>query len=263
MKINLDTGDFNAKQFLLRADNPLDYWDTNNTRIKNQRTILLKNNTSEAKNSSYFFVGELQQDETKNTWNMTKGIRYGEDNKLVILTDNFKVLSNGNVEVKGTINATSGAFDQCSINAGCSMDGWNIGSNGIYKNANGYWTGMYNSWNHGERTIAGIKSANWRFIAGPSGTSRFGVTREGELAANSGKVGGWTISNNGLKSGDTYLYNSGSCQFIPNGTGNGGVGITSKNGQIQLWLTDNAWLVFGDRYLDYNGFKKLLDFIQN
>jgi hypothetical protein len=45
--------------FHLRADNTLDYWDSEKKKPKNQRTLLLKNATMENKDSSYFFVGEL------------------------------------------------------------------------------------------------------------------------------------------------------------------------------------------------------------
>jgi hypothetical protein len=48
---------------------------------------------------------------------MTKGIRYGEDNKLTILTDNFKVYPTGNVEVKGKITATEGTIGGCTIDS--------------------------------------------------------------------------------------------------------------------------------------------------
>jgi hypothetical protein len=56
------TGNITAKDgktFHLRSDNTLDYWDVENKKPKNQRTLLLKNTTTKNKNSSYFFVGEL------------------------------------------------------------------------------------------------------------------------------------------------------------------------------------------------------------
>ena len=43
-----------------------------------------------------------------------------------------------------------------------------------------------------------MESKNWRFVAGNSFRYKFGVTREGYLAAARGIIGGWTIEDNGL-----------------------------------------------------------------
>lgn len=94
--------------FHLRADNTLDYWDSEKKKPKNQRTLLLKNTTTENKNSSYFFVGELQNNEAQSGVSMTKGIRYGEDNKLTILTENFKVYPDGSIQMGNGCSVTAG-----------------------------------------------------------------------------------------------------------------------------------------------------------
>ena len=103
--------------FKLRADNYL------NEEKTEKRIVLLTNQTVE--NSPYFAVGKW----INNT--MSAGIRYGVDNKLTILTDNFKVYSNGDVNVTGVINATSGVFDKCTINNGCTISGIEVKSKGI------------------------------------------------------------------------------------------------------------------------------------
>lgn len=73
------------------------------------------------------------------------------------------------------------------------------------------------------------------------------------LTSTSGTIGGWKISSNGLESdgGSTYLKPNGTCYFMPNGPGNGGVGVvTNTLSQIQLALTDKCWLTIGKYYLD-------------
>ena len=94
--------------FHLRADNTLDYWDSEKKKPKNKRTLLLKNATTENKDSSYFFVGELQNNEAQSGVSMTKGIRYGEDNKLTILTENFKVYPDGSIQMGNGCSVTAG-----------------------------------------------------------------------------------------------------------------------------------------------------------
>jgi hypothetical protein len=89
--------------------------------------------------------------------------------------DQFGVTSDGtvyasNVDIKGKINA----------NKGSTIGGWNISTNGIYKEVDNNRTGMYSTWSDSLK-IAGHTSADWRFLSGPVENGEFkptfGVTR--------------------------------------------------------------------------------------
>jgi hypothetical protein len=82
------------------------------------------------------------------------------------------------------------------------------------------------------------------------------------LAASSGTIGGWTIDGtDGLKSSDgsTYIKTNGTCYFMPNGSGNGGVGVTkNSSGQIHLTLTSSCLFEIGSYYLNEERLKRIL-----
>ena len=150
---------------------------------KNNSTTLFLSNTpmtmSDNKTQCYFFIGN---------GNSGESMYYTTDGKL---------------NLTGSISATRG-----------KIGGWSILSNRIY----GTWeddTGTYylNLWSAfpdgsvGAASVSGLSSRNWRIQAGQTSdgynfSNGFGVTREGEMAANKGKIGGWNISSDGFMSND-------------------------------------------------------------
>lgn len=77
--------DLDNSTFQLRSDNPID----NN----NKRIVLLTN--KKVNGSSYFAVGQWENDIMK------YGIKYGVDQKLMILTNNFKINADGSGVIAG------------------------------------------------------------------------------------------------------------------------------------------------------------------
>ena len=139
----------------------------------------------------------------QNTPNVDKAIEaYLTDNVGMVIVDGKYYVSANYINVPGKFTASM-------TNNTVSIAGWSISNTGIYKNGTSYRTGMYSSWDDGDpQTISGLESTDWRFVAGNASKYLFGVTRDGQLAASSGMIGGWSLSEAGLISSST------TCGFI-------------------------------------------------
>lgn len=98
----------------------------------------------------------------------------------------FDYASGSNVDLSGTITATGG-----------SIGGFNITGTEITSNNSGGYIRLSSHPNAGSRIIVGKSSSNYNFY----------VTRDGDMYANSGKIGGFNITSSTLSySGGTSPY---------------------------------------------------------
>lgn len=110
---------------------------------------------------------------------------------------NFGVINNGsmcatNASISGTIVANAGKIG--------GDDGWTITTNKIYNGSIGANDSMFlGTANLGSATIADSARTDWRLTVG----SGFGVTRNGALLSNAGRIGGWNISSQSLYKNNT------------------------------------------------------------
>lgn len=153
----------------------------------------------------YLYAGNNQSPSASTVTNGvyvgTDGVNFGGqlklvNNKLVILTDNFKVYDTGAVELSGDISATGGTFG-----------GWRIDTNDLHA---GSGTG-YVALNSAVPTQADITANNnkvYAFWAGneTASAANFSVTKAGLVTAKSGKIANWNIREYQLDSGATTSF---------------------------------------------------------
>ena len=153
----------------------------------------------------YLYAGNNQNPSASTVTNGvyvgTDGVNFGGqlklvNNKLVILTDNFKVYDTGAVELSGDISATGGTFG-----------GWHIATNDLHA---GSGTG-YVALNSAVPTQADIEANNnkvYAFWAGneTASAANFSVTKAGLVTAKSGKIANWNIREYQLDSGATTSF---------------------------------------------------------
>ena len=104
--------------------------------------------------------------------------------------------------------------------------------------------------------------SDWYFGAKGSNGS-FGVTGKGEVYANAGQIGGWTIVSGGLSSGSSNIYKRGEFIFIPdsNDNYNHWCAFTESDNTYEFWLGSDCLFRFGDKAMTSAQFKKLVEFI--
>ena len=97
--------------------------------------------------------------------------------------------------ITGTITATTLYADDSG-----SIAGWTINSSSLTKGTRGTdnFLGIYSSYSAGSTTVGGVTSDNWRIIGG----TKFGVTRDGTLAASDAVISGTIHATDGSFSGD-------------------------------------------------------------
>lgn len=85
--------------------------------------------------------------------------------------------------------------------SGANIAGWTINNTSLYKTVGSSEIGFYSGGK--QATVQGV-SGTYYILAG----SGFGVMSNGNIYANGGKIGGWTIESNRLSStsGNAYLY---------------------------------------------------------
>ena len=111
----------------------------------------------------------------------------------VIISKNFKILSNGNAYFNGNITASSG-----------TIGGWTLGSSGL-RNGRSSMTSLTSGTFIGQAGIA----------LGSTGAPKFKVTSGGVLTAISGTVGGWTLSTNKFTSSGGNIVLSSDTSSLP------------------------------------------------
>jgi len=127
-------------------------------------------------------------------------------NNYVLGTTGWQIRSNGSAEfnnniiVRGQIEATSGNFTG-TINAGGTFANGSV-SNGAITGGSltiGTDPNVFKVYSNGSMSLG-----NGTFLSAP-----FRVTNGGALTANSGNIGGWSISSTTLSGGSTTLYSNG------------------------------------------------------
>jgi hypothetical protein len=167
----------------------------------------------------------------------------------------FKVSNTGVLTCSGaTVNGV------LTAGVGSSIGGWSVDGNSIYA---GSWTNSANrvfmcTGTSASYTIGGSTQSGWVFGAG----STFGVTKSGGLYSTSGKIGDWTITNNGLSSGDSYIASDGRFLFRPANSGDNWCGFLKiDSNTYNFAIGSNSRLQLGSTLLTESDLKKLLTLI--
>ena len=111
--------------------------------------------------------------------------------RFILNASNISIDANGNVTIKGKLTA----------NEGSQIASWATDVNSLYS---GTWATNPNNLvfmctgSTGVVNIAGV-NRNWVFGAAPN----FGVSRSGEMFCSSGKIGDWTINEDGISCTDS------------------------------------------------------------
>lgn len=153
----------------------------------------------------YLYAGNNQNPSASTVTNGvyvgTDGVNFGGqlklvNNKLVILTDNFKVYDTGAVELSGDISATGGTFG-----------GWRIATNDLHAGSGTGYVAL-NSAVPTQEDIAANNNKVYAFWAGneTASAANFSVTKAGFVTAKSGKIANWDIEQYQLSSGRTTTF---------------------------------------------------------
>lgn len=103
------------------------------------------------------------------------------------------VLTAEGANITGTITATSGSFEDCTIKNGCTIGEWSVGSKCLYYGDAAFGTSKAFLYPTGKSLTQFNVTKNWVLGIGSS----FGVTSSGELYASAGKIGNCTIDSSG------------------------------------------------------------------
>ena len=121
---------------------------------------------------------------TVTTWRITAGSHFG-------VTNNGDLYAN-NAYITGELKADTGRIG--------GANGWTIASQQISSGQIGSNQSMFLSTKDLTGTVADTNISSWRLTVG----SHFGVTKNGDMYANSGSIGGWNIGNYMLSSSHDY-----------------------------------------------------------
>lgn len=151
----------------------------------------------------------------------TDGIAFGDDNRFYVHVSG----SNSEAKIGNFTIKTNELYN---------------GKDSLYANAEGVYLG-----------INGISLGT---LQSDNTTPKFRVTRQGELTATSGHIGGWTIGNYELSSNNIYISSSGSIRHQDGDTSNWGISSSGyayfKNVFISGVDDDSS---FGQMYLNSDG----------
>lgn len=103
------------------------------------------------------------------------------------------VLTAEGANITGTITATSGSFEDCTIKKGCTIGSWKVGDVSLYYSDASFGSGKAFLYPGGKNLTQFGVTKDWVLGVGSS----FGVTSSGELYASAGKIGGCVIDKNG------------------------------------------------------------------
>ena len=180
----------------------------------------------------------------------------GTNTNAIQINDN-----NGNtvfrVAQDGTLTATKGSFTGTIEATDGHIGGWTINNTEINstRTISGVEYQTYINSNPNTRKPSGY-TTGWAFKAGKKGTASFGVTHDGYLLAQKGKIGGWTIGGYLTGGGNgTSVYINGdpslvSGNFIRAGDNKGNIKflvtldgeLTAKSGTLDGLTVKNATL---------------------
>ena len=180
---------------------------------------------------------------------------YLSPDKGILIKNNsstvFEATPGGSVTVSGTIYATAGR-----IGGSSSSGGWSITSGLLNSGSGNTYVGLSSSGTVDSYAIwAGSSIASLApFRVQRNGTvimtslTATGANITGIINANEGTIGGWTISEDGISSGDTTFHSNGRIEST-NVEISGQLSVTD-GGSIGGWsVTDNS-LTCGDTILD-------------
>lgn len=103
------------------------------------------------------------------------------------------ILTAEGANITGTITATSGSFEDCTIKNGCTIGEWSVGSKCLYYGDAAFGTSKAFLYPTGKSLTQFNVAKNWVLGIGSS----FGVTSSGELYASAGKIGNCIIDSSG------------------------------------------------------------------
>jgi hypothetical protein len=201
------------------------------------------------------------------TINATDGTFTGSVTGSTINGGSITIGDNFSVSNEGVLNCNSAKISGVlTAGIGSSIGGFKTDSNSLYK---GTWTSTKTptvfmcTGSTGNLTLAGRTGTGWCFGAG----ANFGVTIDGDLYAQSGKIGNWNIGNNGLTGSNnkTYIYKDGTFCFNPNSNYYCGFmdegDATGNTGQYNFVIGGNAKLKIGSVSLSAAQLQSLLALI--
>lgn len=186
-----------TKRMLIGANSGIDIWNTNEA---SGGTAVSLDSDGIALNGSAINLTATSGNSTSVISLNGNGIDLGATGTLKINTDNFKIGSNGDVSVTGTILATSGQIGDWIISN--SSEGNHF-----------YTKSLYSQFSTGTITYevglkAGTSSSAYAFYvksrtlpwanANSVTTNIFAVRMNGEILATKGKIGNWTINDTSI-----------------------------------------------------------------
>ena len=167
------------------------------------------------------------------------------------------------ITTSGVLNCNGATINGVlSAGKGSSLGGFEVDNNSIF---NGDWSASSDqtpkvfmcTGSNSEYTIADVKMSGWAFGAGKS----FGVTKDGALYSNSGRIGGWNINTSGLSANNSFINKDGTFIFIPSNNNYISLTKNTSTGNYHFGVGGNVVFQFGTTTLTESDLKKLLALI--